>query len=478
MSNNGGSISGSDHEDTRDVSHGMGQDQVEDEFDRDALEREATMLRLQVGNLQLGKQNKQTKHVFLAAHVLSAVTKGGKLPSGDMFLWKEEVRDMCAQHDKTWITHAAWSVQTKARPESSRVARWESAQKAGSGIRDPPVGDSLSNHMGDTLRGGDLGPFYLDANTGLCESSDDRKYRVAFWGWVKASLVHHVSMLDGVPRYDVAALVALVLATFDGDRREAILDNIVAMTKLKLKPQQWPTLAREVTRLHSEMGQVVNLGLTLPADVLPAFVLRAVDGDADFAVPVAKLREGRPSVEQIVYSLSTRDNQLRAARPSLQGYAATGPAETKKDRPAARPDTGNGVCFKFAAGKCNYGDDCRFTHTLVGGECLSCGSKAHGYDDCKNLRRAAGQKAEVLALRAEISKIKAGKKSRREGKEDKADKAKDKPRDKEKSHKRSKKKKSSSDEDETPVKAHRATANPFDVYGGSKELTSLWRAGH
>ena len=130
----------------------------------------------------------------------------------------------------------------------------------------------------------DQGPWYLDANTKLVENPKNRKYRLAFWVRVKVSLIHHLSVFDGVPRYDVGTLVTMISSSYKGVKQEIILNNVALVPLLTLKNRSWSSLAKEAVRLHSEMSQVTDPGLKLGYKLLPKFLLGALDPEPDYAV--------------------------------------------------------------------------------------------------------------------------------------------------------------------------------------------------
>ena len=433
------------------------------------------------------------KLVFLPLHVLPVVGKGGKIPQLDMKRWLEGIRDTATEHDNDWVLQEAFSSQSLFGPANSQTQIWAKSQ-----------GESLGGGklVLDSIYSQDLssqGPYYIDPNTRVGESRRMRLYRVHFWQFLKASLIHHPSPLDGVSRYDNAALVKLVQATFASSKRETILNNIAAASTLHYKPSQWPLLSKEVVRLHSEMRLVVESGLQIGADVLPSFLLRALDAEPDYAVQLAKLREENAGVEKIVFTINARDNQLRARKPQGINGMPAGLDEYKqgsgrgkgKGKGGGRGGGGSGkgrpvgACFLFQDGYCPYGDACRFSHEAAGGECLACGSSEHGYDDCevqqgvfpvgdksgggKGKNKGQPSAKEIKGMRAELAAFKAAAGPGAGGGISKV-----------KGKKKGKKKATASDSSsgDESLEGNFASVNPFEVYGGDGELASLWSSKH
>jgi hypothetical protein len=339
---------------------------------------------------------KQHRKVFPAAHVLPPVGKGGKVASDQLLIWKETVRDVTISHDREWVIHLGWSNQAVSGPRDSKISRWEARNQGGVHIMQGGVLNG--NVLGAVDNSG--GPWYIDGSTGAVEGKKERLYRVQFWSWLKSSLVHHATFLEGVSRYDNAALVLLVVNTFEGDRTQLVLDNIVKMTNLSFGGQ-WSVLGREVARLHSEMSQVSDPNLRLPPGLLPAFALRALDGRSEFAVQTDSLRKSQAGVEEILLVINTRDAQFAAARagPNLRGYHGNvGGGRGKGGGRGGRGGRSRGrggkgkvdsslpesqrSCWAFLEGRCKYGDECIFNHATDGPGCLSCGDLSHGYDEC------------------------------------------------------------------------------------------------
>jgi len=363
-----------------------------------------------------------------------------------------------------------FSEQCLQGPQDAKVQLWEQRQ------------DSFSDGGGDFSdlggSGIDSGPYYVDGSTGQCADIADWTYRVAFWAWLKPTLEHHSQLMDGVPRYDVYGLIDLVLMTFEDDKAEHQLDNIVSMTRLALRPGQWPVLRTETIRLGSEMSQVTDTDIRLPPKLLAMFVLRALDSDSDFAVQVASLRASNAKISDIIKVISKRDNELRASRPKPSGHVASTDAGPQAER-AIR------VCYLFQKGECTYGEACKFEHTPLAGQCLACGSTAHGLDRCplkkasdKGDKKARGRgDKEMTAMRAQLDALVSQlgpSKDKTKHKDKKT--AKDKPvKDKKKAKKAAR---VSSDEgsDSDHIVGLRARIKPsaFDVYGADNELKSLW----
>ena len=219
-----------------------------------------------------------------------------------------------------------------------------------------------------------------------------------------------------------------------GNESVAVLDAVAAMAAMALNPpRDWPTLAKEFSRLQLALHNSTDEAFFIGPGLLPGFALRALGHFPDLAVEVAmlsRLQGEALSVSRIIREISTRVRELPdLAYAKLGAVDAAGGADRGTGGRGGGGGRGTGggrghgygkefppgSCWDFmGTGKCRRGDRCKFDHPAGPGDgCYGCGSADHGIGSCpekRTGRRAANQEkveAKLAAQSTELKELKA-----------------------------------------------------------------------
>jgi hypothetical protein len=203
---------------------------------------------------------------------------------------------------------------------------------------------------------------------------------------------------------------------------EDTLDAVTAMASLTKKGKNWHDFVTVVTKIRAVLDQETNPRWRIGNQLLPGFILRAMEADPKFDVELTLLRKTQPApdIDQILSTLGAKAREQSKGQHSLTGFATT----VQQPAPRPPPPGGQELCRNFARdGKCRYdqpdsGHWCKHSHGAAedvkrmaaqkahrasgraqsapprkpkpgkGGQqqgpdgCYRCGSKNHGIDAC------------------------------------------------------------------------------------------------
>ena len=345
------------------------------------------------------------------------------------------------------MSHDEMKAATEKQATTKGDGRSKGDGKSKAAAAAEPTGGSVSSDdfvlISDPMSAGaSCSVYYLDPMTGNCETDDFRKIRIAVWMWLGECLSHHVRLVTATEQYNVHALMLLLHRTFGGSTKQIAVQNVIDMVALTLGTGRdgWPTMCGAATNLASRQAAIKDKRYTIAPGLLPAFMLRALDVEPQFSVQVAALREREAKthdldVGHVVTTINVRHAQLDTSshRASLHGHYTANDRGGGKGGKGGKGKGGRGgkggkggrggklgECWNFAAGSCNYGSTCKFTHapqppdTVVTdwknntrqSGCYECGLP-HRWSECpKKLAREgreAAQSEEIKSMRASMT---------------------------------------------------------------------------
>ena len=265
---------------------------------------------------------------------------------------------------------------------------------------------------------------------GVAEPSAARKARMSLWKFIVACCYHHAHLTQGLRVGDIFGVMKAITNFGLSHGPEDNIDGIKAMTALTKKGRNWHDFVSEVSRVRTILARETNPARQLGNQILPDFVLGAMDEDKNFELEITLLRSTypTPNLDHIMSSLSIKARTLRPRH--LAAHAATTPAPTTTPPTPRAPAGGKEICRNFARdGKCKFqvpaiGRFCKHSHgpandkataearaaynkkhglpkgkagtaaatkvkappSATTDSCYRCGSKLHGIDDCVEVR--------------------------------------------------------------------------------------------
>jgi hypothetical protein len=262
-----------------------------------------------------------------------------------------------------------------------------------------------------------------DVQSGMAEPPASRTERLRMWSFIKAVCYFHEHLVAGLRVGDISGVIEAIRKFSMSFGSQDTLDGVTAMATLTKKGKSWQEFINTVAKIRNVLDRESDPEWQIGKQLLPGFILRAMEGDPKFDVELTLLRRTRPTpdVNHIMSTLGTKARELSKGQPSLSGYVGA-PSQA-----ASTPQGVKELCRNFARdGRCKFdrpsaGQWCRHSHgadedvkrmaakkafkpattnpakqvpanTKVkagkGGAqaapdgCYRCGSKNHGIDDC------------------------------------------------------------------------------------------------
>jgi hypothetical protein len=213
--------------------------------------------------------------------------------------------------------------------------------------------------------------YFQDPLTDTTETSEQRRVRMGVWQFCKAVCFHHTHLLTSLRVGDIAGVTAAIAAFALRHGPEDTLDAVKAMTQLHKKGQQWGDFVDNVAAIRRTLARDTDPDWKIGSQLLPGFVMRAMEEDNRFQVELSLLRctVPPPGIDHIMVSLAFKARTLVKAPNPLTGHAAV----AQPAPPPATPSKGGAgggrePCRAFARdGNCKFhvpaeGRFCRHSH--------------------------------------------------------------------------------------------------------------------
>ena len=271
--------------------------------------------------------------------------------------------------------------------------------------------------------------YFLDPVTDRVETPEQRSVRMYLYDLLCQSLPNHSHLEKVCQMGDFAKLFSLARVVAVKDDVPAMMQAFVAMANLRKDHSvPWSRLAAQVTEISAVISSNKQQGMMVGDQLLPEFLLRAMEGDARWATELALMRkrEKTPPLDVIMTEFTKASNTVEAStrKAALTGLPAvaspgatagpTGPTAEFEARVEAQLTAlaaavrgqarGGGICFNFQKeGKCKYGNKCKFVHKPLTGGCAECG----GQHDVAKCEARAKRLADLGTLEARIAQLEA-----------------------------------------------------------------------
>ena len=190
--------------------------------------------------------------------------------------------------------------------------------------------------------------YFMDPLEGATESSEQRRVRMGIWSFCKAVCYHHGHLLAGLRVGDIAGATAAIAAFALCHGPEDTLDAVKMMAQLHKKGQQWGDFVDTVASIRRTLSRDTDPAWMIGSQLLPGFVMRAMDEDLRFQVELSLLRctSPPPGIDHIMATLAFKARSLVKTQPTLSGNAAavqdaktndsSGPAQQRAVKEACR----------------------------------------------------------------------------------------------------------------------------------------------
>jgi hypothetical protein len=212
--------------------------------------------------------------------------------------------------------------------------------------------------------------YFLDPLTDATETSEQRRVRMCAWQFCKAVCFHQAHLLVSLRVGDIAGATAAIATFALRHGPDDTLDAVKAMSNLTKKGQQWSDFVDTVASIRRALDRETDPDMKMGKQLLPKFVLRAMEDDNRFQVELSLLRctVPAPGIDHVMATLAFKARSLIKAPHPLTGHAAVA---RPPDPPSTTPrgaGTGKEACRAFARdGNCKFhvpaeGRFCRHSH--------------------------------------------------------------------------------------------------------------------
>ena len=215
--------------------------------------------------------------------------------------------------------------------------------------------------------------YFLDPLTDITETSAQRGVRMRVWQFCKAVCFHQAHLLVSLRVGDIAGVSAAIATFALRHGPDDTLDAVKAMSTLHKKGLQWSDFVDTVANIRRTLDRETDPDMKTGKQLLPKFVLRAMEDDNRFQVELSLLRctVPAPDIDHIMATLAFKARSLTKTPHPLAGHAAAArpadppppPTSTKGGAGAAKE-----ACRAFARdGNCKFhvpseGRFCRHSH--------------------------------------------------------------------------------------------------------------------
>jgi hypothetical protein len=253
---------------------------------------------------------------------------------------------------------------------------------------------------------------------GTAEDPDLQRERMFLWTFISACCYYHTHLLTGLRTGDCAGAVQSITRFGLNHGPHDTLDAVTAMTQLSKQGIPWHDFTAKVSKIRSALDRETNANMQIGSQLLPGFILRAVDFDKTYAVELSLIRctTPPPGVDHIMSTLGDKARSLVKHVPLSGNLGTVTPPITTLTA------SGQQICRAFAANNhCKFHDPskgrfCKHSHGPAADKqtaidkalykprhrvkpaaaataaaaaapppsdsCYRCGSKLHGIDDC------------------------------------------------------------------------------------------------